>query len=495
MKAIMVMFDSLRKDMLPPYGNKQIIAPNFTRLAEQSVTFDNCYIGSMPCMPARREMHTGRYNFLHRIWGPLEPFDDSMPELLKNHGIYTHLVTDHMHYWEDGGCTYHTRYNTWDFIRGQEGDPWIGQVEDPKIPKHYGHRDEMPLWRQDWINQSQMPEEKQTPTARVFEDAETFIKHNCRSDNWFLQIESFTPHEPFWAPKKYRKLYSDHYEGPHFNWPDYAPVTEDEDAVQHCRNQYMALITMCDEYLGRILNLMDEMDLWKDTMLIVNTDHGILLGEHGRWGKRVCSNYNEIANIPLFIWDPRISKKDVHSNLLIQTIDLAPSLLEYFDVEIPKDMQGILISDRLKNKTKDREALLFGLFGAEVNCTDGRYVYMRAPVEQENNLFNYTLMPTYIASRFTPEELADAKISPPFSFTKNCITLKIKPSPLPIKPFLNYETFKNRLYDLKTAPQQEKPINNPKEEKRMIQLMTGLMKASDAPEEQYLRLGLEKPNA
>jgi arylsulfatase A-like enzyme len=62
-------------------------APNFERLGEKTVTFDSSYVGSLPCMPARRELHTGRYNFLHRSWGTMEPFDDSMPEILKMNGI------------------------------------------------------------------------------------------------------------------------------------------------------------------------------------------------------------------------------------------------------------------------------------------------------------------------------------------------------------------------------------------------------------------------
>ena len=45
-------------------------APNFERLAAHTVCFDKSYVGSLPCMPARRELHTGRYNFLHRSWGP-----------------------------------------------------------------------------------------------------------------------------------------------------------------------------------------------------------------------------------------------------------------------------------------------------------------------------------------------------------------------------------------------------------------------------------------
>ena len=108
---------------MQPYGCDWVNTPNFARLVERTVTFDNAFIGSMPCMPARRELHTGRYNFLHRSWGPLEPFDDSMPQILDENGIHTHKVTDHQHYWEDGGATYHTRFTTHEFVRGQEGDP------------------------------------------------------------------------------------------------------------------------------------------------------------------------------------------------------------------------------------------------------------------------------------------------------------------------------------------------------------------------------------
>ena len=85
----------MNKRFLPTYNPEcDTIAPNFTRLAEHAAVFDNSYVGSMPCIPARRELHTGRYNFLHREWGPLEPFDDSMPELLKKNGTYTHLISD-----------------------------------------------------------------------------------------------------------------------------------------------------------------------------------------------------------------------------------------------------------------------------------------------------------------------------------------------------------------------------------------------------------------
>ncbi|MEZ0166964.1 sulfatase-like hydrolase/transferase [Kineococcus sp. LSe6-4] len=135
MKAVVLLFDTLNRRFLTPYGGDCAHTPNFQRLAERATTFDNAYAGSMPCMPARREMHTGRYNFLHRSWGPLEPFDDSVPQVLGEAGVHTHLVTDHQHYWEDGGATYHNRFTTYEFFRGQEGDAWKGHVADPVEPR------------------------------------------------------------------------------------------------------------------------------------------------------------------------------------------------------------------------------------------------------------------------------------------------------------------------------------------------------------------------
>lgn len=107
MNAVFLMFDSLNRDKLSAYGCTDVLTPNFKRFEKKCVTFDNCFAGSLPCIPARRELHTGRSNFLHRSWGPLEPFDDSMPEILKNNGVLSHLISDHSHYWEDGGSTYH----------------------------------------------------------------------------------------------------------------------------------------------------------------------------------------------------------------------------------------------------------------------------------------------------------------------------------------------------------------------------------------------------
>ncbi len=489
MRAIVIMFDSLNRHMLPPYGADWVHAPNFRRLAERTVTFDRCFVGSMPCMPARREMHTGRYNFLHRSWGPLEPFDDSVPEILENNGVATHLVSDHYHYWEEGGCTYHTRYGSWEISRGQEIDPWKGDLKDPEIahPNEASRRPESWL-RQDWVNRQYMQQVANQPQPKTFAMGLDYIHKHHDCDNWLLQIETFDPHEPYFVDQKYKELYQDDYDGPNWDWPDYAPVEEDQDAVQHMRAQNAALITMCDEHLGKVLDVMDRYDMWKDTMLIVNTDHGFLLGEHDWWGKMVMPFYNEIALTPLFIWDPRTGMAGERRSSLVQTIDLPATLLDYFKQELPEDIQGKPLHQTIQDDTPVRQAGLFGVHGGHVNVTDGRYVYMRAPAGAENApLYQYTHMPTHMHHTFSVKEMRTATMAPPFSFTKKCPVMRIDAN-----SGGKAHEFGTLLFDIENDPEQKQPLDDPGVEERMIRLLIEQMEANDAPPEQYGRLGLNK---
>ena len=488
MKAIMVMYDSLNRRMLPPYGSDWVHAPNFERLSERTVTFENSYVGSMPCMPCRREFHTGRYNFLHRSWGPLEPFDDSVPEILEQNGIYTHLVSDHYHYWEEGGCDYHTRYTSWEISRGQEGDPWIGKLEDPEIPEALGDRSGK-KWRQDWVNRDHMDEESKQPQAVTFEKGLEFIRANADHDDWFLHIETFDPHEPYYTQQHYKDLYPHEYAGPHFDWPPYREVQETPDQVEHMRKESAALHSMCDTYLGKVLDLMDDLDMWDDTMLIVCTDHGFLLGEHDWWAKCVQPFYNEVAHTPLFLWDPRTGRQGERSQALVQNIDWGPTLMELFDVPPTDDMQGIPLSEALASDEPLREGMLYGLHGGQVNVTDGRYVYMRGPANAKNEpLYEYTLMPTHMRHTFDVDELQDIQLAEPFEFTKGCRTMKIEARG---GSWQNVYRFGTMLFDLVEDPKQEHPIEDPEIEARMVRLMVDLMKANDAPPEQFERLGLD----
>ncbi|MBO1420133.1 sulfatase [Streptomyces sp. FH025] len=486
MRAIMVMFDSLNRRFLPPYdGPDWVHAPNFSRLAERTATFDTCYAGSMPCMPARRELHTGRYNFLHRGWGPLEPFDDSVPELLKNSGVHTHLATDHQHYWEDGGATYHGRYSTFEFFRGQEGDAWKGQVADPEIPESLRLR-LGEVWRQDWVNRQHLADEADHPQTRTFDAGLEFLRTNHAEDGWFLQIETFDPHEPFYSYARHKELYPHDYDGPHFDWPDYKQVQETEEQVEHGRLEYAALLSMCDASLGRVLDTMDELRLWDDTLLIVCTDHGLLLGEHGWWGKNIQPWYDETIHTPLFVWDPRSRVRGERRGSLVQTVDIGPTLLEYFGVDRTPDMLGRPLRETVASDAPVREAGLFGSFGGHVSVTDGRYVYMRACAEPANRpLSEHTLMPTHMRGRFRPEELRHARLAEPFGFTKGVPVLKV-----PGFAIANPYAFGTLLFDLEQDPGQLRSLVDDELELRMATLLTEQLRLAEAPAEQFQRLGL-----
>jgi len=438
-------------------------------------------------MPARRELHTGRYDFLHRDWGPLEPFDDCMPEILDKSGVHTHLSTDHYHYFQDGGANYHCRYRTWEFFRGREGDPWKGNLDPAiEVPPNDHNRDPQ-WWRQEFVNRTYMPDVESHYQTQTFNAGLEFMRTNSNLDNWFLHIETFDPHEPFFSHQEFKDLYKHEYEGPHYDWPFYGKISnETPEQIEHLRYEYAALVSMCDRSLGRVLDLMDELNLWKDTMLIVNTDHGFFLGEKGYLAKVVMPFYNEVAQIPLFIWDPRSGKKGESRQSLVQTVDLAPTLLDYFGKPVDPAIQGKPLRETIASDQPVREAGLFGLFGGHVSVIDGRHVYMRAPVSRENQpLSNHTLMLGRMNDRQEVPPLKESEWAGPFSFTKDLRLMKF-PRESRIKAY----DYGNLLFDLETDPEQEKPLNDPALEKKMIEKLVQLMKEAEAPEEQYVRLGL-----
>ncbi len=104
------------------YTDEAPPSPNFDRFAQRGTVFETHYAGSLPCMPPRRDLLTGRVNFLHCSRGPVEPCDECSTQRLHAENIYTHLISDQHHYREEDGCGYHNRYSSAELVRGQERD-------------------------------------------------------------------------------------------------------------------------------------------------------------------------------------------------------------------------------------------------------------------------------------------------------------------------------------------------------------------------------------
>ena len=500
MKIVFVLLDSLNRNAMEPYGSKTVLTPNFTRFQQQAITFDNHYVGSLPCMPARRDLHTGRSHFLHRSWGPLEPFDDSFPEIMRQNGVYSHLVTDHHHYFADGGATYHQRYSSWDLVRGQAIDRWKAEVA-PDLVKLKEAFHPMQHHRTNYIiNREFMLEEVDYCSPQLFARADEFLQRNHKAENWLLQLECFDPHEPFHAPPRFRQHYKTLYEGPILDWPIYDRVHETPEEIAELRANYAALVTMTDEYFGKLLDVFDTHDLWADTALILTTDHGFLLGEHDWWAKNRMPVYDEIAHIPLMIYHPDFANQGgTRRDLLTQTTDIMPTLLDMCQIPIPEDVTGKSLLPRLGADEQIRKSVVFGYFGAAINVCDGRYSYFHYPtVEAAKHLFEYTLMPTRMTSRFAIRELADATLHPSFNFTKGVPVLRLDSktddhgTPVEVQG-LSFTDKQSSLYDLSLDPTQSKPLDDPEITARMQAYIIDNMKALDAPEEAYQRFGFPLP--
>lgn len=486
MKTIFIVMDSLNRHFLNAYGNSFVKTPNIDRLAKRGVVFDNHYCGSLPCMPARREMMTGRLNFLEAPWGPIEPWDDCLPvELKKQKGTYSHLITDHYHYFHSGGEAYHTLFDSWEFERGQESDAWYPSVGEPEIPEFKG-RNRRPYW----VNRKRMDSEhdEDYPTPGCFMRAIDFLENNHSQDNWHLHLEVFDPHEPFVCPKKYLEMYDDTWdERYHFDWPNYAPVEEEPQAVEHIVKSYAAVLTMADVWLGKFLDRMDELDMWKDTNLIFTTDHGHLLGEHGYWAKNYMFDYQELVHIPLIICTPETSYSGQRISALTATMDLMPTIMELHRASLLElDVHGKSLLHLLKNDEFHHDAVLYGYFGKDINMFDGHYTYCRQPIE-DSTVYHHTAMPRGFSDFISRDILRSAQTG---VFLKHCHEIPHFRIKSKFQRHINSTDF-NPIYDVLKDPAQENPIHDTELEGVLEQKMIELLERYDAPDCQLTRTGLK----
>ena len=198
----------------------------------------------------------------------------------------------------------------------------------------------------------------------------------------------------------------------------------------------------------------------------------------------------------------------------MQTIDLPATLLEFFDVPVPEDMQGRPIRRVIEENKPIRDYAMFGIHGAHVCIFDGTYVYMKAPVSEENKpLYEYTTMPMHMRNLFSVGELKKAQAVPgdTFSFTKGCPVWKIPKGNgngerdfsdilingknsedakhIDNNSMVNSANFGDKLFDMIHDPHQEEELDDLGVEVKMANLLQRAMKENDCPPEQFERIG------
>lgn len=405
MNVIFILMDSVNRHHLAPYGGPPGVTPNLARFSQRAVRFDNHFVGSLPCMPARREMFTGRKEFLWRPWGHLEPFDTVLPLLAAEHGYKTMMVTDHYHYWEENANGYMEAFQGLEMIRGYENDNWnVDPVESlpvwADVINHY-----RPGWGTRYYrNVRDVQTEEDFFSAQVFARGAEWIEKNHGHEPYFLQIEAFGAHEPFHLPEPYRSMWTENPD-PSFNfWPPYQDVEAMARFFEHTtpeelafvRGQYLGKLTMLDRWFGRVLDQLDDLNAWQDTMVIVTTDHGHDLGEREAFGKQF-PHYGSHAHIPLLVWHPQLPEslrgKEIAG--LTSTVDLNPTIAHALGATDYHAPHGQSLWPLLNGTQQHfRDAVLYGTYGQGIGCTNETMTLLQGFDNQRYPLYLYsTRMP------------------------------------------------------------------------------------------------------
>jgi len=343
---IVVMCDTLRYDHIGYYGNAQVSTPNIDTFANQSVVFDRVYAGSFPTVPNRADIFTGRYVFAYMGWEDLPQDEVVLAKVLNDAGYTTALIFDTMHLKEPFSLD--REFKSWQWIRGQEDDRYRTVPLQPELPAsadkfRYGTQ----VVSQYLRNVSNRVSDADYLVARTIKAAIAWLEENYGQNKFFLHIDSFDPHEPWDPPQHYIDLYNPDYVGQQVIYPAYAPATYlSDNELHHVKALYAAEVTMVDHWLGELFTALESLGALEDTHVILTSDHGILIGEHGYMGKSWDHKghyesypfYQELAHLPLMVHAPNIPHHRVTH--LVQPADIMPTILDWAQISLPKRVQG-----------------------------------------------------------------------------------------------------------------------------------------------------------
>lgn len=356
MNLLLIVLDSLRQDHVGCYGNDWIKTPNIDKFASESIVFTRCWSESLPTIPVRRALHTGKRTFpwhdrprpkgiynRHQGWRPLPEEDVTLAEHLQPLGYITGLVADTYHIFKPA-MNFHRYFNSFEWIRGQEYDQWrSGKLKAVDLD-HYQHPNHsLSVSLMQYLqNQSKRKAEEDYQSPRVFRAAMECLEDNADHEKFFLWVDSFDPHEPWEAPKKYVDLYDPGYEGREFIDPRGIPRSDMTEAeYQHVRALYAAEVTMVDHWLGRFLDKLDEVGRRDDTVLLLLSDHGKIIGEFDSFGMSANHTSRALYAVPCMIRHPKGIGAGTRVESWAYNIDVMRTAVRLLGVDPLPEAQGI----------------------------------------------------------------------------------------------------------------------------------------------------------
>lgn len=345
-----------------------VVTPNMDRLALRGRRFDRAYCQVAMCSPSRTSFLTGRRPERIGIWDNLEPpkprLQGAVPiqEHFKAHGYFTARV----------GKIFHQSFDPdfeWDVSDAapHSTEPESEEEEGP-APSRQKRREESDMTS--WSVPTDRTDEQEPDGQRVRRVAQLIEEH--RAAPFFIALGIAKPHLRWVAPRKYFDLYPPDRirlaDQPADDWRDIPEIAIEHDALERPGRflqgppdsadrrrlglaGYSAAVSFVDAQLGVVFEALDRLRLWDDTIVVVTSDHGFQLGEHGGlWRKDTL--FEEALRVPLLVWTPGLAAPGVASSSLAELLDLYPTLTDLAGLPRPADLDGTSLVPVLRDPAR-----------------------------------------------------------------------------------------------------------------------------------------------
>jgi len=406
MNYIMICLDSLRQDHIGAYGATDCRTPNLDRFAAQSAVFTRARSESLPTVPVRRALQTGVRTFpwediptpkgiynRHDGWRPIPQRQTTLAEHLVERGYTTGMVIDVYHLFKPS-MNFHRGMQSFEFIRGQEFDQWKSAPLPPGALDRYVPEDcdnrRLRVFTQYMQNQQgRAPGEEGHQVARVMAAAMEWLQGNAGHGDFYLWVDSFDPHEPWDVPREYIDAYDPGYEGKEWIYPNvvrYENMTEPE--IRHAQACYRAHVTFVDRWVGRLLDRIEELGLFEDSLVVLLSDHGKTVGDRNNFGMSNKDTSRFLYDIPLMVRHPDGIGAGRRFDQWVYNIDLTATAL---DVLGEPPLPGIDGRSFLPIMAGEADHLHdFAVCGySEVHCVwQDEFVYVRDEGEGTDGLYD-----------------------------------------------------------------------------------------------------------
>ena len=348
------MADQLAPHFLPTYGHRVVLAPNISRMADEGVTFKWAYTNSPLCGPSRYVMMTSCLPARIGAWDNAAEWSVEIPTFahyLADRGYLT-CLSGKMH-----------------FIGPDQLHGFEERLTTDAYPADFvwHPRWDQPYEKQDWFHTMKVVTEAGSTLAAVnidYDDEVTFraqrwIYDRARSSDrpFMLTVSFIQPHDPYLARPETWDLYNDDdidmpitsYEqaprDPHSDRLRWSIGASDidltEQQIRAARRAYYASVSDFDRRVGLVRQALEETGMAEDTIVIVTSDHGDMLGERGMWFKM--SFLERSVRVPLIFWCPeRLGPRRVSE--AVSLVDLGPTMMglatDGADIDYPSPLDG-----------------------------------------------------------------------------------------------------------------------------------------------------------